>query len=116
MRSIVGSLSHALTAQPRPYWVRRYQAIGRRLTTGALDIFQFGCTFLFTQNYLLTSQQCIGPSMLPTLGLSGDVVLVWPTAGGLVRPQLGDVVICSSPTDPTMTVCKRVTGMPVRHL
>lgn len=75
-------------------------------------ILQFGALVAFAHNYVLSSTQCIGPSMLPTIGTSGDVVLIWPTAGGLVQPQLGDVVLCASPTDPTSTVCKRVLGMP----
>ena len=103
------------------------------------------CAALISHRLLSSPQmQCVGPSMLPTLGLSGDVVLMWPTASGLVAPQLGDVVICTSPTDPTgkiisclmpkkphsdlvftprfhtshslspltVTVCKRVAGMP----
>ena len=74
------------------------------------ELLQFGCLVAFANNYVLASMQCVGPSMLPTLGLSGDVVLMWPTAGKLVTPQLGDVVICSSPTDPKATVCKRVAG------
>lgn len=73
---------------------------------------KFGALTVFVQNYVLQSMQCIGPSMLPTIGLSGDVVLLWPTASGLIRPQIGDVVICSSPTDPSATVCKRIAGMP----
>ena len=73
---------------------------------------QFGALVAFTQNYVVSSMQCVGPSMLPTLGLSGDVVMMWPTASGFISPQLGDVVICASPTDPMATVCKRITGMP----
>ena len=82
------------------------------LLTFAPSLLQFACLTAFAQNYVLSVMQCVGPSMLPTLGLSGDVVLMWPTASGLITPQLGDVVICSSPTDPTSTVCKRVVGLP----
>ena len=84
--------------------------------TSAFDMLpglvQFGALVAFCQNYVITSMQCAGPSMLPTLGLSGDIVLMWPTASGLITPQLGDVVICTSVTDPTSTVCKRIAGMP----
>ena len=78
----------------------------------APSLIQFGALTAFAQNYVLGVMQCIGPSMLPTLGISGDVVLMWPTASGLLRPQIGDVVICASPTDPTSTVCKRIVGLP----
>ena len=78
----------------------------------APSLLQFGCLAAFTQNYVLAVMQCVGPSMLPTIGTSGDVVLMWPTASGLIKPQLGDVVIAASPTDPSATVCKRVVGLP----
>ena len=77
----------------------------------APSLVQFGALIASAQNYALSVMQCVGPSMLPTLGISGDVVLMWPTASGLIQPQLGDVVICASPTDPTSTVCKRITGL-----
>lgn len=85
---------------------------GGDLLTFVPSLMQFGALTAFAQNYVLAVMQCVGPSMLPTLGAAGDVVLMWPTASGLIKPQLGDVVICSSPTDPTSTVCKRVTGLP----
>lgn len=88
------------------------EADGQDLLSFAPSLIQFGALTAFAQNYVLAVMQCVGPSMLPTLGLSGDVVLMWPTASGLVKPQLGDVVICASPTDPTSTVCKRVVGLP----
>lgn len=111
-RSTLLARARTAWASPPPYAVKRHLAVVRKLGSGALDVFQFGCAFLFTQTFVLTSQQCVGPSMLPTLGVAGDVVLMWPTAGRIARPQLGDVVICASPTDPTLTVCKRVVGMP----
>eukprot|EP00953_Heterococcus_sp_UTEX-ZZ885_P037571 19294-Heterococcus_DN1.PRE.8 len=56
-------------------------------------------------------QQCVGPSMLPTINQSGDVVLLdcmTPRWGTL---QKGDVVIAHSPTDPNGSVCKRVRAL-----
>ena len=55
----------------------------------APSLIQFGALTAFAQNYVLAVMQCVGPSMLPTLGASGDVVLMWPTASGLMKPQLG---------------------------
>lgn len=76
-----------------------------------LELVQFGGLVTAVNTFLMTNMQCIGPSMLPTLGLSGDNVLMWPTSG-LIRPKRGDVVVCASPTDPTSTVCKRIGGVP----
>ena len=108
--------ARAWAARARRTWQEQADAAPKaaaediRPSDSLTDLIQFGALVAFANNYVLASMQCVGPSMLPTLGLSGDVVLVWPTAGKLVRPQLGDVVICSSPTDPTSTVCKRVSG------
>ena len=44
------------------------------LLTFAPSLLQFACLTAFAQNYVLSVMQCVGPSMLPTLGLSGDVV------------------------------------------
>jgi len=108
--------ARAWAARTRRTWFEQVDAESKLEADGRsdsmADLLQFGALVAFANNYVLTSMQCVGPSMLPTLGLSGDVVLMWPTAGNLVRPQLGDVVICSSPTDPTSTICKRVTGLP----
>jgi len=76
-----------------------------------VELAQFGCLVAFVNTYVMTNMQCIGPSMLPTLGEGGDNVLMLPTAGGFVRPQRGDVVVVQSPTDPTSTVCKRIGGL-----
>lgn len=75
------------------------------------ELVKFGMLATCVHNYLLCSMQCVGPSMLPTIGASGDVVLMWPTASGLIKPRVGDIVIATSPTDPAATVCKRVTGL-----
>jgi len=74
------------------------------------ELAQFGALVAFCNTFVVTNMQCIGPSMLPTLGESGDNVLMIPTASGF-KPQRGDVVVCASPTDPTSTVCKRVVGL-----
>ena len=76
------------------------------------ELAQFGALVAFCNTFVVTNMQCIGPSMLPTLGESGDNVLMIPTASGF-KPQRGDVVVCASPTDPTSTVCKRVVGLGV---
>eukprot|EP00953_Heterococcus_sp_UTEX-ZZ885_P037563 19293-Heterococcus_DN1.PRE.6 len=60
---------------------------------------------------MLAIQQCVGPSMLPTINQSGDVVLLdcmTPRWGTL---QKGDVVIAHSPTDPNGSICKRVRAL-----
>ena len=80
-----------------------------------VDMLQFGAFVALVNHYVISMTQCIGPSMKPTLTSAGDIVLLWP--GPMARllhggPQLGDVVIATSPADPSQSVCKRVVGMP----
>ncbi|KAF3542527.1 hypothetical protein DY000_02000468 [Brassica cretica] len=57
----------------------------------------------------LTSVQ--GPSMLPTLNLTGDVILAEHVSHRFGKIGLGDVVLVRSPTDPMKMVTKRVLGL-----
>lgn len=52
-----------------------------------------------------------GPSMLPTLNLTGDVVLSEHVSHRLGRVGPGDIVLVRSPLDPTKFVTKRVGGV-----
>ncbi|KXS19601.1 LexA/Signal peptidase [Gonapodya prolifera JEL478] len=54
----------------------------------------------------------LGPSMLPTLNVTHDFVIVDKISHRRGNIRLGDVVVCTSPTEPTRSVCKRVLGMP----
>lgn len=49
--------------------------------------------------------------MLPTLNLSGDVLLVDRVSTHLGNVSIGDVVLIQSPEDPKKIVTKRVTGL-----
>lgn len=62
--------------------------------------------------YLLFKKcQCIGPSMLPTFNMIGDIVVLEHFSPKLKRLEIGDVVVCISPTNPWRAVCKRILGM-----
>ena len=55
---------------------------------------------------------CVGPSMMPTFNPSGDVVLVERLSAVKGRaPRRGDVVLATSPTNPTQLVFKRAVGL-----
>ena len=80
-----------------------------------VDMLQFGAFVALVNHFAISMTQCIGPSMKPTLTSGGDIVLLWPLPmARLLRggPQLGDVVIATSPSDPSQSVCKRIVGMP----
>ncbi|KAJ2771457.1 hypothetical protein IWQ56_001774 [Coemansia nantahalensis] len=54
----------------------------------------------------------MGPSMLPTLNLAGDTVLVERLPGWRRRVQVGDLVVFISPANPARRAIKRVLGGP----
>jgi hypothetical protein len=55
--------------------------------------------------------QVYGPSMLPTLNLTGDVLLAEHLSPRLGKVGSGDVVLVRSPVDPRKMLTKRVVGM-----
>ncbi|XWS12386.1 hypothetical protein CRYUN_Cryun37aG0085700 [Craigia yunnanensis] len=69
------------------------------------------CLLHAANNYLGTTVITYGPSMLPTLNITGNLLLVEriSTRTGKLRP--GDVVIFRSPESPRKVVCKRLIGM-----
>ncbi|CAJ0755645.1 5880_t:CDS:2, partial [Entrophospora sp. SA101] len=55
---------------------------------------------------------CIGPSMLPTFNVDGDILAIEHLSSKFKHLKVGDVVICISPTNPYNLICKRIIGMP----
>lgn len=55
--------------------------------------------------------QVYGPSMLPTINLTGDLVLVERISHRIGQVGRGDIVIVRSSENPTKTITKRITGM-----
>lgn len=55
--------------------------------------------------------QCLGPSMLPTFNLSGDILLLEHLSSRFEKIKPGDVVMARSPANPRLVVCKRVLGL-----
>jgi inner membrane protease subunit 1 len=80
----------------------------------AISFGKFYVVIHLATNYGMDLTSTLGPSMLPTLNSSGDILLVDKRLNlTLYQNQLckGDVVVCQSPIDPTLTVCKRIVGM-----
>ncbi|WWC99623.1 signal peptidase I [Kwoniella sp. B9012] len=81
---------------------------------------QILATLHLVSTTLVELRICTGFSMLPTLSQHGDCVLVSPLPywspfsekhTRSKRPKRGDVVVATSPMDPSQTVCKRVLGV-----
>ncbi|XP_010552152.1 PREDICTED: mitochondrial inner membrane protease subunit 1 [Tarenaya hassleriana] len=72
---------------------------------------KFLCLLHVTDRYLVSSTHVYGPSMLPTLNLTGDVILAEHVSHRFGKVELGDVVLVRSPRDPRKMVTKRVLGL-----
>ena len=55
--------------------------------------------------------QAYGPSMLPTLNIAGDVVLVEHVSPRIGKVGHGDLVLVKSPLNPNRNLTKRVVAM-----
>ncbi|EEB08492.1 inner membrane peptidase complex catalytic subunit [Schizosaccharomyces japonicus yFS275] len=58
-------------------------------------------------------QVTAGPSMLPTLDYTGEIVLLNKWSGKFARNcKVGDLVVATKPSNAQQSVCKRILGMP----
>ncbi|CAB4379105.1 mitochondrial inner membrane protease subunit 1 [Rhizophagus irregularis] len=73
---------------------------------------KFACFVHLIGEHVTEVTMCIGPSMLPTFNMIGDIVVLEHFSPKLKRLEIGDVVVCISPTNPWRAVCKRILGMP----
>lgn len=55
--------------------------------------------------------KCYGPSMLPTVNFTGDVLLVDKLSPLLGKVGNGDVVLVRSPENPRKSITKRIVGV-----
>ncbi|KAJ7532546.1 hypothetical protein O6H91_13G009300 [Diphasiastrum complanatum] len=75
------------------------------------------CCFLDVfSNHVMQVHQCLGPSMLPTFNVSGDILLMELFSAKFERIKPGDVVMAHSPINPKLMVCKRVMGLEGDHV
>ncbi|CAI9088907.1 OLC1v1023362C1 [Oldenlandia corymbosa var. corymbosa] len=72
---------------------------------------KFLCLCHVTNTYLCSPILVYGPSMLPTLNLTGDVLLVEHLSTSLGKVGPGDVVVVRSPENPRKCITKRILAM-----
>jgi inner membrane protease subunit 1 len=82
-------------------------------TTSLWHLLKFIAVLHVTSEYVAETTLTKGPSMLPTLSMSGDIVLVDKTFNLLWfrNYRRGDIVVAKSPTNPAQYVCKRIVAM-----
>jgi len=93
----------------------------RLLTQAATSVLKFCVVAHVVTEYGAEVTMTVGPSMMPTLSMAGDTLLIdrtlnlpnWIKAvvGLDVEPKVGDIIVAKSPTDSTQTVCKRVIAL-----
>lgn len=74
-------------------------------------VVRFGSIVYCFQHYIGEVTMCLGPSMLPTLNVSGDLVFLDRFTPYFKKYEIGQVVIAKSVRDATQTVCKRIVAM-----
>nr|CAD7400579.1 unnamed protein product [Timema poppensis] len=74
-------------------------------------VIQYGCITHCVFEYVGDFVVCTGPSMEPTI-VTNNVLLAEHITPRLHQVKKGDIVIATSPTNPRIHICKRVTGLP----
>ncbi|XP_042027378.1 mitochondrial inner membrane protease subunit 1-like [Salvia splendens] len=72
---------------------------------------QFISLLHITDTYICSPALVYGPSMLPTLNFTGDVLLVDKLSPLLGKVGNGDVVLVRSPENPRKSLTKRIVGV-----
>ncbi|MFQ6650628.1 hypothetical protein Gotur_022994 [Gossypium turneri] len=91
--------------------MRQWRSIAKEAMDRASIIVKFLCLQHVTDAYVVSSNHVLGPSMLPTLNLTGDVVLVEHLSHRIGKLGSGDLVLVRSPLDPNKTLTKRIVAM-----
>ncbi|XP_020526185.1 mitochondrial inner membrane protease subunit 1 isoform X2 [Amborella trichopoda] len=77
---------------------------------------KFACVVHITHTYVGGIALSSGPSMLPTLSLTGDVVVIDRITTNFGKIKQGDLVLLRSPENPRKVILKRVTGLEGDHI
>jgi inner membrane protease subunit 1 len=88
-----------------------WRALLREAWERSVVFTQFICFLNVFSNHVAEVHQCLGPSMLPTFNVSGDILLLEHLSSKFEKVRPGDVVMARSPVNPNLVVCKRVLGL-----
>ncbi|OAY28867.1 mitochondrial inner membrane protease subunit 1 [Manihot esculenta] len=92
-------------------YISEWSSIAKEALSQTFIVAKFLCLLHVTNAYICSPTLVFGPSMLPTLNLSGDVLLAEHVSHRLGKVGPGDVVLVRSPLDPRKIVTKRIVGM-----
>ncbi|KFK35721.1 hypothetical protein AALP_AA4G028200 [Arabis alpina] len=91
--------------------LRKFRGTAKEAFEQVTVIAKFLCLLHVTDRYIISSTHVQGPSMLPTLNLTGDVILAEHLSHRFGKIGLGDVVLVRSPIEPNKMVTKRILGL-----
>ncbi|KAL3613713.1 hypothetical protein CASFOL_041787 [Castilleja foliolosa] len=100
-----------MTASKLLQYARQWRSTAKEVLGHSVLFAQFFSILHVTETYICSPILVHGPSMLPTLNFSGDVLLVEKLSHRLGRVVPGDVVLVRSPENPMKTITKRVLGV-----
>ncbi|MCL7040394.1 hypothetical protein MKW94_020565 [Papaver nudicaule] len=89
----------------------KYKSIAKEAFDKTLIAGELLCFLHVTNTYVCTPTLGHGPSMLPTLNLTGDWILAEKISTRLGKVHNGDIVTARSPENPKKTIVKRIMGM-----
>lgn len=75
-------------------------------------LIRLGSSIYLLQTNVLNTTMSIGPSMQPTLNASGDILLTEYLTPRHLPLRRHDVVVCTKPTSPHVSILKRVQALP----
>ena len=101
---------------PSLHWQLPLFANTRTLPSSIFHLSSFFSIFVFfgypfDSIAIILCLQAYGPSMLPTLNIAGDVVLVEHVSPRIGKVGHGDLVLVKSPLNPNRNLTKRVVAM-----
>nr|XP_043626291.1 mitochondrial inner membrane protease subunit 1 [Erigeron canadensis] len=92
-------------------WLGRFSGLAKESINRAAIFAKFLCLLHVTNTYIFSPTLVYGPSMLPTLNLTGDVVLSEFISHRIGKVGPGDVVLVQSPENPRKMITKRILAM-----
>ncbi|XP_047965532.1 mitochondrial inner membrane protease subunit 1 [Salvia hispanica] len=89
----------------------RWKSASKDVLSHSVLFAQFISLLHITDTYIFSPILVYGPSMLPTLNFTGDVLLVDKLSPLLGKVGNGDVVLVRSPENPRKSITKRIVGV-----
>lgn len=88
-----------------------FKNAGREVSDVVPRVVKYICCLQLTSTHLFTVALTYGPSMLPTLGLAGNLCLAERISTRFDKLGVGDIVLLRSPELPRKIVTKRLVAL-----